>query len=260
VSSRENHLKKVFRSLAFAAAVVIGFQNCDQSRLALMTELASAKSDGEICAIEPTIQASYTKILFVVDKSGSNVNPGTDPNGMYRVGTISAFYDLHKTNQFTKWGLVSFQLSGATPVILDDTGLSGGFSNDPSVIMPAIQSLATGNTGGTPYQAAIATAGATITNDIARNPNQPSRYVVVFISDGEPSDGVTDPVLQNIVTGLTDLGDITLSTVYYGPLNPTASARMLKMANWGRGKFLDTNVSGRIPLDSLIGSIQVSRG
>lgn len=248
---RKSHLKKAFGALAVAGAVVIGFQNCDQSRLALMTELASAKSDGEICAIEPTVQASFTKILFVVDKSGSNGT--TDPTGMYRVGTIGAFYDLHKNNQFTKWGLVSFQNAGATAEILDDTGLSGGFSNDPSIIMPAIQSLATANAGGTPYQAAVATAGATITNDVARNANQPSRYVVVFISDGEPSDGVTDPVLQNIVTGLIALGDITLSTVYYGPPNPTASARMLKMANWGRGKFLDTNVSGRIPLDSLIG-------
>ncbi|MDZ4084747.1 MAG: hypothetical protein U1E10_17525, partial [Bdellovibrionales bacterium] len=63
MSARKNQLKKAFVALAVAAGVVIGFQNCDQSRLALMTELASAKSDGEICAIEPTVQASYTKIL-----------------------------------------------------------------------------------------------------------------------------------------------------------------------------------------------------
>lgn len=253
MSSRKNHLKKVFGALAVAAAVVIGFQNCDQSRLALMTELASAKSDGEICAIEPTIQASYTKILFIVDKSGSNVNPGTDPNGMYRVGTISAFYDLHKTNQFTKWGLVSFQGAGATPEILDETGLAGGFSNDVNVVSAAVQTLAANNNGGTPYQAAIAAAASTITNDVARNPTERSKYVVVFISDGEPSPAVTDPILQTDVTNLVALGDLTFHTVYYGPVNAAASSRLLRMANWGRGKFLDTNVSGRIPLDSLIG-------
>lgn len=249
---------KAFATLALAGAVVLGFQNCDQSRLALMTELASAKSDGEICAIEPTVQASYTKILFVVDKSGSNVAsaggfPPTDPTGMYRVGTISAFFDLHKENQYTKWGLSSFQNAGATPEILDETGTAGGFSNNVSIISAAIQSLAGNNAGGTPYQAAIASAGATITNDSARNPGERSKYVVVFISDGEPSDGVTDPILEAALTNLLALGDVTFNTVYYGPMNPPASSRLLRMANWGRGKFLDTNVSGRIPLDSLIG-------
>lgn len=248
---RKSHLKKAFGALALAGAVVIGFQNCDQSRLALMTELASAKSDGEICAIEPTVQASYTKILFVVDKSGSNAT--TDPSGMYRVGTIAAFYDLHKNNQFTKWGLISFQGAGATPEILDDSGLSGGFSNNVNVVSAAIQTLSANNNGGTPYQAAIAAAASAITSDVARSSNERSRYVVVFISDGEPSPAVTDAILQTDVTNLVALGDLTFHTVYYGPLNAAASSRLLRMANWGRGKFLDTNVSGRIPLDSLIG-------
>lgn len=251
--ANKSHLKKAFFGVCLIAGVVLAFQNCDQSRLSLMTELASAKSDGEICAIEPTTQASYTKILFIVDKSGSNVNPGTDPTGMYRVGTISAFYDIHKLNQFTKWGLISFQGAGATAEIKDASGLVGGFSNDISVITTAVQSLAANNSGGTPYQAAIGSASSTITNDVAQNPNERSKYVVVFISDGEPSPAVTDPVLELDVTNLIALGDVTFHTVYYGPANAAASARLLRMANWGRGKFLDTNVSGRIPLDSLIG-------
>lgn len=237
--------------MAVAAAVVIGFQNCDQSRLALMTELASAKSDGEICAIEPTNQASYTKLLFVVDKSGSNTT--TDPGGTYRVGTIDAFHEIHKNNIYTQWGLIKFQTGGADPLIFDPSGQYAGFTNEVSTVKAAIQTLAAGNTGNTPYQAAIAASAAAITNDVAQNPDESSKYVIVFISDGAPDPAVTDAVLETDITNILALADVTFHTVYYGPANPANSGRLLRMANWGRGKFLDTNVSGRIPLDSLIG-------
>ncbi len=252
----KSHFKKVLGGVAVLTTVLLGFQNCDQTRLSLVTELASAKSDGEICAIEPTTQASYTKILFIVDKSGSNVGGGgffNDPTGMYRMGTIGDFHEKHKDNPFTKWGLINFQGAGATPIVLDSTGQVGGYTNDIQTFKDAIQTIAVNNNGGTPYQAAIAAAGSTVTNDVAQNTNESSKYVVVFISDGEPSPAVSDAILELDISNLIALGDVTFHTIYYGTPNPPASSRMLRMANWGRGKFLDTNVSGRIPLDSLIG-------
>jgi hypothetical protein len=242
------------RRLALGLAsflAVLSFQNCDQTRLLLVNELASAKSDGEICAIEPSEQSVLTKVMFVVDKSGSNGT--TDPGATYRAGTIGAFYNLHAANQYTKWGLITFQDGGANPVILDATGTVGGFTNDMATITAAIGSLAAGNNGATPYQAAIAATSAAITRDVAANPNERSMYVVVFISDGAPQPAVTDTVLETDIRALLALGDVTFNSVYYGPANQETSSRMLRMANWGRGKFLDTNISGRIPLDSLIG-------
>lgn len=246
----ENLRKSLLAGLG-AFGIVLGFQNCDQSRLLLVNELASAKSDGEICAIEPSAQDVYTKVMFVVDKSGSNGT--TDPGATFRAGTIGSFYNLHAANQFTKWGLITFQDGGATPAILDATGTVGGFTNDMATVNAAIGTIAGGNAGATPYQAAIAATSAAITRDVAANPGERSMYVVVFISDGAPQPAVTDQVLESDLRSLLALGDVTFNTVYYGPPNDETSSRMLRMANWGRGKFLDTNISGRILLDSLIG-------
>lgn len=254
MSARKNQLKKVFGALAVAAAVVIGFQNCDQSRLALMTELASAKSDGEICAIEPTQIDSFTKVMFVIDKSGSNST--TDPGSMYRTNTITSFYQLHQANVNVKWGLIAFQGTGSTAYITAMGAGAGtaGYSNDPAVVMAAIGQIAGGDTGGTPFQSAIGAVRSAISFDLNSNRSELSNYIVVFISDGEPTDyGGDEMAIDNDIRDLLTISDVTFSTVYYGPASNAASSRMERMARVGQGRFLDTNVSGRIPLDNLIG-------
>ena len=110
--------------------------------------------------------------------------------------------------------------------------------------------------GGTPYRSALTMARAAVTYDVNANPAQISSYVIVFLSDGQPTDYGT-PIDDNSIDGdvqtLKGAGRVTLSTVYYGPVDPASSGRLSRMAQIGGGKFLDTNVDGRIPIDSLIG-------
>ncbi len=235
-------------------AVVLAFQNCEQARLTLNTELASAKSNGEICAIAPSAFDNYTKVLFVVDKSGSNAQ--TDTN-QYRVNTISTFYQKHQANTYVQWGVVVFNGTQSEAYINNGSPQQPTFSGDISVVTAAITRIGTGgDTGATPYKSALAMARSAVSYDITTNPTQLSSYVIVFLSDGQPTDYGT-PVDENIIDGdvqnLKTAGRVTLSTVYYGPVSPESSGRLERMANRGGGRFLDTNIDGRIPIDSLIG-------
>ncbi len=258
------NLKKSLLAGVVAFVIVLGFQNCDQSRLLLVNELASAKSDGEICAIEPTAQTTYTKFIFAVDKSGSNLTgngggAGTDPTGTYRTSTIRDFFLKHMNNQYSRWALLTFQNTNATPLTLVPNATNVlGFTTDPAVFNSAIDAIPAGNTGGTPFKSAISMARYAIEYDRTVNPSEKSRYVVIFISDGEPTDYGTPINEDQVDADVLDIlnaavGDVTFNTVYYGPASINAAGRMSRMARVGNGQFLDTNISGNIPLDRLIG-------
>lgn len=249
------HLRRrMVGAFILGGIALLGFQNCDQARLSLVKELASAKSDGEICAIAPSAIEAYTKILFVVDKSGSNAT--TDTNG-FRVGTINTFYAQHRAKTTVKWGVVVFNDVSSEAYINNGSPQQPTFSGDIPTVTAAIARLGTTpDIGGTPYKSALAMARTAVTYDITANPTEPSSYVIVFISDGIPTDYGTPPdenVIDGDVRNLKTAGRVTLSTVYYGPASPEASGRLDRMARIGGGKFLDTNIDGRIPIDSLIG-------
>lgn len=251
LQKRRRNLAIALGALAFTMLGV--FQNCGEARLSLVQEIASAQSKGEICAVVPTAFNAYTKILFVVDKSGSNVTgsggvAATDPGAVFRTGVIRSFYDKHKANELVEWGLVVFQGSTSASYI-NDGGKS--FTRDEPTFTAAVDQIATAtDAGGTPYVAALTQAQTILSADKTANPGANISYIVVFLSDGVPND--TDANVFTAIDNLLVQGKVTLSTVYYGPANPGASARMQRMADAGGGKFLDTNVSGRIPIDDLI--------
>jgi hypothetical protein len=69
---------------------------------------------------------------------------------------------------------------------------------------------------------------------------------VVFLSDGQPNgSGDTTTNILNQVSTIVNLapGRITFSTVYYGPVDATASNLLQSMATTGGGKFLNTNTN-----------------
>lgn len=233
---------------------LFAFQNCEQAHLVLTNELASAKSNGEICAIAPSAYENYTKVLFVIDKSGSNAT--TDTN-QYRVNTINTFYQKHQANKYVQWGVVVFRDSNSEAYINNGSNQQPIFSGDLTVVSEAIARIGTAaDGGGTPYRSALTMARAAVTYDIAVNPTQTANYVIVLLSDGQPTDYGT-PIDENAIDGdvqtLKTAGRVSLSTVYYGPVDPASSGRLSRMAQVGGGKFLDTNIDGRIPIDSLIG-------
>ncbi|MDX9731060.1 MAG: VWA domain-containing protein [Bdellovibrionales bacterium] len=243
-----------WRAAAIAASVfvtVLAFQNCDQTRLTLISQpMASAKSNGEICAITPSLFESYTKVMFVVDKSGSNVT--TDTNN-YRVNTITDFFRLHQNNAYIQWGLVVFNGTGALPYV--EQGGVAAFTSDIATMTNAINRIGMeADSGGTPYGAAVNLVQTAIQVD-KQTSGDTANYIVVFLSDGVPTDGYgVNATMEAGIRGLKALGRVSFSTVYYGPTSPAASTRLEDMARIGDGKFLDTNFSGQIPIDELLGS------
>ncbi|MBK7890169.1 MAG: VWA domain-containing protein [Bdellovibrionales bacterium] len=223
-------------ALSFSIAglvILIGYQNCDNTRLALVKQasIENIKTNGEICAGTPSTYENYTKVMFVVDKSGSNST--TDTNS-YRVNTISNFYQKHQGNAFVQWGLVVFNGNTSEAYINNGSSQQPTFSSDVGTVNAAIAKIGTAaDTGATPYKSATAMARSGINYDLTLNPGQASSYVVVFLSDGQPTDygaPADETAIMSDVDSLVKMGRVTLSTVYYGPADAIASGRLSKMA------------------------------
>jgi hypothetical protein len=117
-------------------------------------------------------------------------------------------------------------------------------------------SPATGSDDGTTYWIALQTINDIIAYDIAQDPKWD--YVVVFMSDGAPTDDSTKESLAETVDSLRSMVNakghqLTFSTVYFDVNeNPksgfdddsyaTALDNLQAMATEGKGQFLNTNL------------------
>ncbi len=187
------------------------------------------------------------KMLFVVDVSGSNAsNPGTDPNKVVRGGSIQEFFNLYGTKPNFWWGFTYFAGTTSSALIgYNNDASQPAFTNNPTDMLMAIQVFLNqiGDSGNTPYVAALDLAIKAIQNDTVYTPD--TSWVVVWLSDGMPVPDVNNAILTSKVQTLIGLrpGKVTFNAVYYGPLNPTASGRLQMMTMVGGGKFLDTNAN-----------------
>jgi hypothetical protein len=195
-----------------------------------------------------TTTTQMIKFLFVLDTSGSNAGSnGTDPDKTVRGGSLQQFFTDYNSKSNFYWALDYFQGSTATP-------LTSGFSSSSTVFQGAINSfMQVVDSGSTPYQAAMSLAESQISSDPDLNSASAPKYVVVFMSDGQPTDYGSNIVaaaeadvqtLMNIAPGR-----ITFNTVFYGQpeADQQAPTVMQGMATTGSGIFLDTstNPSGK---------------
>lgn len=248
--------------LAGTLSVLMGFQNCSQAKFSQASGASSGvgtngyddvwrdnldqpnTNPGSCYTILQQI-ATDTKLIFVVDNSGSNVeNPnGSDPNKQLRGGSIQAFFDDFKDKQNFWWGFVSFKGSTATALINDNMG-NAIFSNTLPPMQSAISTfMSSVDSGNTPYQAAISKAQGAISSDTAVNAN--TKWLIVFLSDGKPNPSMTDDQLKAAVTSIVGAkpNKVSFNTIYYGKTDVEAADRLRLMAQTGGGKFLDTNVN-----------------
>ena len=219
-----------------------------------------------------------TKVIFLVDMSGSNVDgpydhPGvaTDPTKSRRLDAINTFLQKYSSVAAFSWSFITFNNGAAASYTNDSTTLNPTFSNS-TAMASALQSFqAATDTGGTPYKSALTMAQNLIANDMATAAPQ-TQYRIAMLSDGYPTDycpggisvyicpgQVLDNVLMSDVQNLVNTapGATQLSTIYYGLPDAEASARLQNMSVNGLGKFVDTNSAGTINLNNLI---QVSTG
>jgi hypothetical protein len=265
--------KIVFSLIGLLGVIVVGANACDNVRLSLMPApvlAASVGTVGQVCS-PPPVQASYnTKIMFLVDQSGSNCsqtgNPppcdtsGTDFDKSYRLSVMQNFINGHLNNNNLYYGFISFHDVGGVAYINDGSDADATFSNVPADINNAINRFETTmDEGGTPYRAALAMATQAVATDRAASNATTSKYYIVLMSDGQPSDYGSPPDQTQIDTDVTTLlstagTGTTLSTIYYNPLNIATDANLLlQMATTGGGGFDNTNTQGRnVPLEQII--------
>ena len=201
-----------------------------------------------------------TKVLFIVDKSSSNqgfwftnifgstYSPGTDDNKVMRAGVISTFLEHHQSNANFSWGFITFSGETAKNLI---PGLPKNqiFTKDPTKMAGAIHEFQRkSDQGDTPYLAALSLAYKGLAADPDLKTADKINYIVVFLSDGVPTDYAADISGQKKL--MADLGKlvklspkISFNTVYYGSKNDIASHRLKQMSVLGKGQFLDTNLN-----------------
>jgi len=195
-----------------------------------------------------------TKILFVVDTSGSNhtgtncqlSETCTDRDKKMRAGSIQTFFNRYGSLIHFNWGFLTFQGQTATALINNGNVSSPKFSN-AAAMQSAINYFKNNirDTDSTPYGAALNMANLAITTDPDRNSATQPQYIIVFMSDGMPKDVTSTTSLNNRVRDIVNLlpGRISFNTIYYGPSNQDASNLLQSMANTGNGKFLNTNTN-----------------
>ncbi len=215
-----------------------------------------------------------TRVLFLVDQSGSNINgpydlPGqaTDPIKTFRLGVMSAFFELNEHKSNISWGLSVFNNVSAENLTLDSLGSGIPFSQTAADFSQALLRFsARADVGGTPYRAAFLKAKELIQADFPTSPEHVA-YLIAFLTDGYPTDYCPGGPSEVLCPGRllesqidSDLNDvlsiapdaIQFSTVYYGKPDSTAAQRLKRMADLGKGEFVDTNFTSHVNLNDLL--------
>lgn len=202
---------------------------------------------GSSCSGNLGTTVELTKMLFVIDMSGSNQSAAgcaisatcTDPGKKMRGGSIQTFFNQYGPKTNFQWGFDVFQGTTATGLI--NNGASFGNAAEMQSAINTFMGMT--DQDNTPYMAALTMAEQAIANDPDLNgPNNP-QYLVVFMSDGQP-DGTNDTT-ANILSEIDQIialapSKITFNGVYYGQGDPVAAGLIQSMATEGHGNFLNT--------------------
>ena len=276
--------KRTIVILGLAAATLLSgcaAKNFEASSSPSAADTVTNTGGGDTCTTT-NVDAIYkpTKIIFVVDTSGSNANitrdwgayincgyggsclAPTDPTKAFRHNAIQNFLTRFKTKTNFSWGFETFSSDAAVPYIYSGSVATPTVSADPNVLQNALNSfMAVTDQGNTPYSKALNLAAQTIANDKASS-SVVSDYYVVMLTDGHPTDYYSDTGTFNSSLYNTDMakllgtssGHVNLSTVYYGNnTSDTAAQNLLSaMASQGGGQFVDVNTVSTFKIDDVI--------
>jgi hypothetical protein len=201
----------------------------------LQAEVKENSLSGSFCTEDPATIVFPLKVFFVIDQSGSmNQN---DPNRA----------------RFTSTKALAQRLASPSKVFFGGSIFNDGsrtfttprFTDDLAAFNASVDVANVPGNGATPYLAALNNATAELTADIDANPAiaRRTRYVVIFLSDGAPTD-VPAPVEETIKGSMGVLmalknrsGGITVNTVFLGGDVAAATAILRAMALQGEGIF-----------------------
>lgn len=240
-----------------AAITVSAFQNCAPVKMAPI-ESIEYSTGYEICTESFSETTSPVKIIFMLDASGSNKsngqNPGSDPVKIWRSSAQEKFLEAYPGKINFHYNVSVFNGSQSKSLLNVSSGgktvyYSGDITSSGPVIAAINTFKAMSDTGATPYSAALSRIKNLITSDLATAAAN-TKYVIVMLTDGEPTDYGAGRDTQAIKDDISDIlslatDRVSLNTVYYNNYQFTAEGESLlkMMAFAGRGTFVkaDTN-------------------
>ena len=161
---------------------------------------AVASGTGEFCTLNPEDLEYPVKVLFVLDNSGSMRT--SDPEKL-RVDAVAEV-----ARAYVPQGGFYFAVSTFGEDMKVHTPPEEPFSDDLTVIEEALNSMPEPN-GSTNYHAALSQTYALIQQDILQHPKEAPRtsYVVMYMSDGQPTDGLGEAAYISIVDKIRRIQD-----------------------------------------------------
>jgi hypothetical protein len=196
-------------------------------------EIAPNKVQGQFCTEDPATIIFPLKVWFVIDDSGSMMM--NDPNQHRYTGVEDLATSLGNPGKIFFGGEV---FSGDRTMRFSNPR----FSDDVTLFNGEVAATAGPGAGQTPYLGALNLALAEITADIMENASNAkrTRYVIIFLSDGTPTDSMEPEIIaaENEIMALSaKVGGITLNTVLLGGDDPAAIPLLQQMASVGMGQY-----------------------
>lgn len=210
---------------------------------------SNAVSKGSFCTLDPEEKITYTNYLFIIDYSGSNDQ--TDKKKV-RVDKALAFYSEKKDFPFIRWGAIGFD-SDPKAMIYETSKDEPIFTDDTALIDAGIARMKKeSHSGSTNYSDTIDMATEAIQLDMDQN-KRDDNYVVFFLTDGEPNQGVTST--EGLVAKVQTLvglkkGKVFFSAAYYGGQGDPN--KLKAMAQAGDGKYLEINKADNLDFSELL--------
>jgi len=248
--------------------LIIGLgQGCSKLDLEIRqnVELFSLQPNAELCVPPPKEIGKYSKILFIVDVSGSNRTSATDPNKVRRLQAMETFFNEHRSNTYIEWGLAVFggNVPGGARHLINKTssGLVRNFGNSLDFEAALNEFRNEPDDNATPYVAALNRArnALDVELEFARLTNdEVSSFHFIFISDGvpAPANQNTDEEIYSILNTMmsNSEGKLKFSTVFYNVSGSDTAAisRLQEMARVGNGRFQDASNGEQINIRDLI--------
>lgn len=256
--------------LLFLCFNMIFFSSCGKKNftpLTKITEINVPKGEvgADFCTLDPSLVDQYLKIIFVIDNSGSNViaaggRPPTDPDRSRRYESLKKWLSNRKGSPNEFYTMVEFSGNSTKipPDLVNSQAESSPFTNDKDFFynVVATQQASSKDGSATPYKAAMDTVINTIKGDAIKAKKRAedtgktttSSYVVIFLSDGGPTDSTEDEIVALISETLMKLpnqpdygafiNQLTLNTGYYyiDVDLPDARQILANMAKAGKGQ------------------------
>ncbi|MDZ4676679.1 MAG: hypothetical protein SGI74_04140 [Oligoflexia bacterium] len=265
--------------LAISSVLIIAFNNCGDPRIDKKKTLPSGeplidnqKALIEFCTVDDVKLRTQLKFVFVIDHSSSNINlinrpdplsplPPTDRQGTRRYDPLLQFVsgDALSAQPDLFYTIINFNdtaeyVTGYESSVTDQPEVSNTNNSIIDKLGFEKSKVLERDRGGTRYDLALDKVREFIYNDLDRvkllntqNEIVTSAYVVFFISDGEPDEGLNASVYRAKVKSIISPPDsklryldrVTFNTVYYYQNHsPVAQNILNSMSDEGKGLFI----------------------